>query len=78
MRVFNSSSVSWRQLKDRAFFIAVCTLSLVMAIPLVAIIGEVIQKGYKQINLQFFTEVAPSTLDAMLAREAGGDRKSVV
>ena len=71
MRVFNSSSISWRQFKDRAFFIGVCALSLIMVAPLFAIIGEVIQKGYKQINLYFFTEIAPSTLDAMLAKGTG-------
>ena len=71
MRVFNSSSISWRQFKDRAFFIGVCGLSLIMVAPLFAIIGEVIQKGYKQINLYFFTEIAPSTLDAMLAKGTG-------
>lgn len=41
------------------------------AIPLVAIIWEVVKKGYKQINLNFFTETAPSTLDAMLAKSNG-------
>ena len=69
--MFNSSSISWRQFKDRAFFIGVCALSLIMVAPLFAIIGEVIQKGYKQINLYFFTEIAPSTLDAMLAKGTG-------
>ena len=69
--MFNSSSISWRQFKDRAFFIGVCGLSLIMVAPLFAIIGEVIQKGYKQINLYFFTEIAPSTLDAMLAKGTG-------
>ena len=71
MKMVNSSSVAWRQFKDRAFFITVCALSSLMAIPLVAIIWEVVQKGYKQINLSFFTEIAPSTLDAMLAQASG-------
>jgi len=38
---------------------------------LIAILWEVIRKGYKQISLNFFTETAPSTLDAMLARNSG-------
>lgn len=69
--MIKSSSVAWRQWKDRASFIAVCFLSLLMAVPLLVIIGEIVQKGYKQINLSFFTEVAPSTLDAMLAKSSG-------
>lgn len=71
MRIVNSSSVAWRQLKDRAFFILICSFSLIIAIPLIVIIGEVVMKGYKQINLSFFSEVAPSTLDAMLAKSSG-------
>ena len=66
-----SSSLKWRKLKDRIFFWTVCILSGMTAIPLVAIIWEVVKKGYKQINLNFFTETAPSTLDAMLAKSNG-------
>lgn len=71
MKIINSSSVEWRQFKDKAFYVLVCIFSALMAIPLVAIIWEVVQKGYKQINVSFFTEVAPSTLDAMLAKSSG-------
>ena len=45
--------------------------SALTAVPLVVIIWEVVRKGYKQINLNFFTETAPSTLDAMLAKING-------
>lgn len=69
--IFISSSLKWRKLKDRIFFWTVCILSGMTAIPLVAIIWEVAKKGYKQINLNFFTETAPSTLDAMLAKSNG-------
>ena len=60
-----------RIVKDRLFFWAVCVLSALTAVPLVVIIWEVVKKGYKQINLSFFTETAPSTLDAMLAKTTG-------
>lgn len=60
-----------RKFKDKAFFIAVCFFSALTAVPLVAIMWELIRKGYKQINLSFFTETAPSTLDAMLAVGTG-------
>lgn len=66
-----SSSVSYRLFKDRFFFGAVCLISSLTAIPLVWIIWEVVKKGYKQINLNFFTEVAPSTLEAIKANNAG-------
>lgn len=60
-----------RKIKDRLFFITVCTLSLLTAIPLVAILGKVFVKGFRQLNIQFFTESTPTTLDAMLAQSAG-------
>ena len=64
------SSVAFRKTKDRLFFWGVCLFSALTAVPLIAIIWELVKKGYKQINLQFFTEVAPSTLDAMKAKAA--------
>lgn len=66
-----SSTLIWRVAKDRGFFWLICLFSSLTAIPLVAIIWELIKKGYRQINLSFFTEVAPSTLDAMMAKSAG-------
>lgn len=66
-----SQSLKWRKFKDRSFFWMVCLFSSMTAIPLVVIIWELVKKGYKQINLSFFTETAPSTLDAMLAKSTG-------
>lgn len=66
-----SQSINWRKTKDRTFFWMVCFFSALTALPLIAIMGEVIKKGYKQINLSFFSETAPSTLDAMLAKSSG-------
>lgn len=65
------TSLSYRNFKDKAFFGGVCFFSSLTAIPLIVIIWELVRKGYKQINLSFFTETAPSTLDAMLARNSG-------
>lgn len=61
------SNIKIRSFKDKAFFITICFFSALTAIPLIAIMWELIRKGYKQINISFFTETAPSTLDAMLA-----------
>lgn len=65
------SALGYRTFKDRLFFWSVCFFASLTAIPLFLIIWEVVKKGYKQINLHFFVETAPSTLDAMLARNSG-------
>lgn len=65
------TTLSYRTLKDRLFFWTICFFASLTAIPLFLIIWEVVKKGYKQINLHFFTETAPSTLDAMLAHNSG-------
>lgn len=65
------NTLKYRTLKDRLFFGMVCLFSAMTAIPLVLILWGLIKKGYKQINLNFFTETAPSTLDAMLAKSSG-------
>lgn len=70
-KTIKSPALLWRTTKDRAFFWTICLFSSLTAIPLAAILWELIKKGYKQINLSFFTEVAPSTLDAMMAKGAG-------
>ena len=65
------SSLRYRTIKNKVFFYKTCFLASLTVIPLFAIIWELIKKGYKQINWNFFTESAPSTLDAMLARGTG-------
>ena len=65
------SSLRYRTIKNKFFFYTTCFLASLTVIPLFAIIWELIKKGYKQINWNFFTESAPSTLDAMLARGTG-------
>lgn len=65
-----SASPGFRKVKDRIFFGAVCFFSCMTAVPLIVILWELVKKGYKQINLSFFTDVAPSTLDAMMAKGA--------
>ena len=65
------SSLRYRTIKNKVFFYTTCFLASLTVIPLFAIIWELIKKGYKQINWSFFTESAPSTLDAMLAKGTG-------
>ncbi|NDV78542.1 phosphate ABC transporter permease PstA [Dysgonomonas sp. 511] len=66
-RRFTSTS-KYRLGKSRLFFFGVCLLSGATMIPLFLIIWELIKKGYKQFNLSLFTEVAPTSMEAMLAR----------
>ncbi len=66
-----SAKTSYRLLKNRLFFGAVCLFSGAVMIPLFLIIWELLSKGYKQFNLSLFTEVAPTSMDAMLAKMSG-------
>ena len=63
-----TSATKYRSGKSRLFFFMVCGFSFVTMIPLFLIIGELISKGYKQFNLSLFTETAPTSMEAMLAR----------
>ena len=60
-----------RLLKDRFMFWGVCLLAALTALPLVAIIGEVVVNGYDQLSWSFFTEPTPTAYKAMKAMEAG-------
>lgn len=50
---------------------AIIILSLLTAIPLLSILTELIIKGYRQINVNFFTDVVPSSIEAMVALRSG-------
>lgn len=63
-----TSSSKFRLTKSKIFFYIVCLLSGVTMIPLFLILGELVKKGYKQFNVSLFTEVAPTSMEAMLAR----------
>ncbi|MFA6813364.1 MAG: phosphate ABC transporter permease PstA [Bacteroidaceae bacterium] len=63
--------MNYRLIKDKIFFGCICFLSSLTVIPLVAIIWQLVKRGYRQINWDFFTKTAPSTLDAMLAKSNG-------
>ncbi|MDR1584708.1 MAG: phosphate ABC transporter permease PstA [Prevotellaceae bacterium] len=60
-----------RQIKSRLFLGIVCFLSALIMAPLFFIIWELLKKGYKQLNLSFFTEVAPTSMEAMFAKMNG-------
>lgn len=45
--------------------------SLLTAIPLLSILIELLVKGYRQLNVDFFSKVVPSSIEAMLATQSG-------
>ncbi|MDR0994734.1 MAG: phosphate ABC transporter permease PstA [Tannerella sp.] len=60
-----------RQFKDRLSFGLVCFFSTVTLLPLFLILWDLFSKGFKQFDIKLFTEVAPTSMEAMLARMSG-------
>ena len=60
-----------RLAKDKLALWAVCMFSVLAAVPLFAILGEVLLRGYDQLSWRFFTEPTPTAYRAMKAAEAG-------
>ncbi len=67
----SSTGTKRRIVKDKIVYASVCFFSFLAMIPLFLILWEVLSKGYKNFNLRLFTEVAPSSMDAMFARVSG-------
>ncbi len=59
--------INIRILKNQIFAGVVFVFSFITISPIVLIIYKLISKGYKQINLAFFTDIAPNTYEAMIA-----------
>ncbi|MBQ5705107.1 MAG: phosphate ABC transporter, permease protein PstA, partial [Bacteroidaceae bacterium] len=60
-----------RLAKDKLMLWSVCVLAALTAVPLLAILGEVLLRGYDQLSWAFFTEPTPTAYKAMKAIEAG-------
>jgi phosphate transport system permease protein len=60
-----------RLFRNRLFGGSVFALSMVTISPILLIIYKLVAKGYRQINLDFFTKKAPDTYEAMLAVQSG-------
>ena len=65
------SNIKKRSAKDKIVFGAICFFSFLSMIPLFLIIWEVVSKGYKNFNWRLFTQVAPSSMDALIAKMSG-------
>jgi phosphate transport system permease protein len=66
------SGTRYRLARSRVFFYGICAFSFITLAPLFLILWELLRKGYHQFNLSLFTRVAPTSMEAMLAR-IGGD-----
>ncbi len=64
-------NIAYRQTKDKIFLGLVCFFSCLTMLPLFFILWELIKKGYKQFNFSLISEVAPTSMDAMLAKMSG-------
>lgn len=60
-----------RLAKDKLMLWMVCLFAALTAVPLLAILGEVLMRGYDQLSWSFFTEPTPTAYRAMKAIEAG-------
>lgn len=67
----NGTSVYVRKGRDRLVYWSICVLSFLAMIPLFFILWDVVSKGYKNFNINLFTEVTPSSMDALLANMNG-------
>ncbi|MDD7277714.1 MAG: phosphate ABC transporter permease PstA [Bacteroidales bacterium] len=64
-------STKQRKVKDKLMLWGICFFAALTAIPLFAILLEVLFRGYDQLSWQFFTEPTPTAYKAMKAIEAG-------
>ncbi len=65
------SNVKARIFKNNLLYVGVCVMSTLTAIPLFAILGEVLVKGWQQLGWSFLTEATPNAFKAMMAAQKG-------
>ncbi len=64
-------NLRFRILKNKLVYYAVCFLAALTAIPLLAILGEVLFRGWQQLNWSFLTEATPNAYKALMAVNNG-------
>jgi phosphate transport system permease protein len=60
-------NINKRIRKDKVYLGLVILFSVITISPIVLILSKLLQKGIRQINFNFFTKIAPDTLEAMTA-----------
>jgi phosphate transport system permease protein len=64
-------NINRRNLTNKRFRYLVIAGSVITIIPIFLIVGKLAVKGYRQLNIAFFTENAPDTFQAMTAKLSG-------
>jgi phosphate transport system permease protein len=71
MEIELTDNIKRRTRTNGRFRYLVIAGSVITVIPIFLIVGNLAVKGYRQINLAFFTQPAPDTFQAMMAASAG-------
>lgn len=71
MDIILSDNIKSRNRRNKRFRWLVIAGSVITIIPIFLIVGNLAIKGFRQINLSFFTETAPDTFQAMTAAANG-------
>lgn len=69
--MIQNHSIKRRLWTNRLVYLGVCLLAGMTAVPLLAILGEVLVRGWQQFSWEFFTEPTPTAFKAMKAVAAG-------
>lgn len=67
----NTGNIKRRTTVNRIVFFTVCFFAILTSVPLLAILGEVLMKGWSQLSWEFITEPTPTAYKAMKAVSAG-------
>ncbi|MGE5348618.1 MAG: phosphate ABC transporter, permease protein PstA, partial [Actinomycetota bacterium] len=66
-----TDNINRRNRTNGRFRYLVIAGSVITVIPIFLIVGNLAVKGYRQINMAFFTQPAPDTFQAMMAASSG-------
>ena len=65
------TKIKSRLAQDKLLLWGICLFAALTAVPLLAILGEVLLRGWNQLSWSFFTEPTPTAYKAMKAIQAG-------
>lgn len=71
LNLMTKTNTKKRLIKNKLLLWAVCLFSLLTAVPLFAILLEVLLKGYKQLSFSFLTQPTPTAYNTMQALAEG-------
>src|SRR5512139_3725503 len=71
MEIILKDNIKSRNRTNGHFRYLIIAGAVVTIIPIFLIVGNLAVKGYRQINIAFFTEPAPDTFQAMMAASSG-------